>query len=188
MRINGFAVPAGQQEYVISYEIDKPSVTVEYPFGGEKLVPGETENIRWTAYGNESNNFTVEYSDNNGASWSLIDNNVPGSTRRLAWVVPAGITNGALIRVSRNGTSLTDRSDFNFTVLGSPVVTPNNVCEGAVQLTWAGVTGADSYDILQLVGDSMQWIGNTTSTSYLVKGLDKNKKVWLGVAAKNSAC
>ena len=185
IKVNGFAVPAGTQEYVISYEIDKPSIVVEYPSGGERLVPGETENIRWTAYGNEANNFTVEYSNNNGTNWSVIDNNVPASSRTIAWTVPGGITNAALMRVSRNGTVLTDRSNFNFTVLGSPVVAAANVCEGAVQLSWATIVGATSYDVLQLVGDSMQVIANTTTLSYLVKGLDKNTKTWLGVAAKN---
>jgi hypothetical protein len=73
MNVNGFAVPFGPQEYIINYEIIQPSVTVEYPFGGEKLVPGETENIRWSAYGNEANNFTIEYSGDNGSSWVTID-------------------------------------------------------------------------------------------------------------------
>ncbi|MEO6719815.1 MAG: S8 family serine peptidase [Ferruginibacter sp.] len=187
INVKGFAVPIGPQEYIISYEIDKPSVVVEYPFGGEKLVPGEIENIRWTALGNEANNFTVEYSGNNGANWSVIDNNVPNTARSLTWTVPAGITNAALTRVSRNGTALTGISNSNFTILGSPDVTAANVCEGAVQLTWGAVTGASSYDVLQLVGDSMQVIGNSTGVSYLVKGLDKNEKTWLGVAAKNGA-
>ena len=187
IRVNGFLVPAGVQEYIISYEIDKPSVKVDYPSGGEKLVPGETENIRWTAYGNEANNFTVEYSNNNGNSWSVINNNVPNTARRLAWPVPAALTNAALIRVSRNATGLTGSSNFNFTVLGSPVVVADNVCQGAVQLTWSTVAGATSYDVMQLVGDSMQVIANTTTLTYLVKGLDKNKKRWFGVAAKNAA-
>ncbi|MBL0356140.1 MAG: S8 family serine peptidase [Chitinophagaceae bacterium] len=34
--INGFNVPSGTQEYVVTYEIIKNAVTVEYPFVGEK--------------------------------------------------------------------------------------------------------------------------------------------------------
>ena len=188
ININGYAVPYAAQEYVVSYETDQPSVTVEYPFGGEKIVPGETENIRWSAYGNESNNFTIEYSVDNGSNWILIDNNVGAASRKYAWAVPAGIvSNLALIRVTRNGTSLTDQSDYTFTISGSPVVTATNVCEGAVQLDWLAVAGATSYDILKLVADSMQVIGNTASLNFLVKGLNKNVTAWFGVAAKNGA-
>ena len=186
INISGYAVPFGLQEYVISYEIVQSSVTVEYPFGGEKLVPGETENIRWSAYGNEANNFTIEYSVDNGANWVTIDNNVPAVSRKYTWAIPAAITtNQALVRVSRNGTLLTDVSDFNFTLLGSPVAVATNVCEGAVQLNWGTIAGATSYDILQLAADTMQVVANTTATTYIVKGLDKNKQAWLGVAAKN---
>ena len=186
ININGFTVPFGSQEYIISYEIVQASVTVEYPFGGEKLVPGETENIRWSAYGNEGDNFTIEYSADNGSNWVTINNNVASADRKFSWPIPLGlITNQALVRVSRNGTALTDQSDFNFTLLGSPVVAVTNVCEGAIQLDWGAIASATSYDILQLAGDSMQVIGNTTGTSWLVKGLNKNTTAWMGVATKN---
>ncbi|MEP7107303.1 MAG: S8 family serine peptidase [Ferruginibacter sp.] len=186
IHINGFAVPFGSQEYVISYEMVQPSVTVEYPFGGEKLVPGESEIIRWSAYGNEGNNFKIEYSVNNGINWTTIDNNVASASRKFSWLIPAGLnTNQALIRVSRNGTLSADQSNFNFTILGSPVVTAVNVCEGAIQLDWGSVAGATSYDILGLTGDSMKVIGNTTNISWLGKGLNRNSIAWLGVAAKN---
>ncbi len=184
--ITGYNIPFGPQEYVVAYEIIKNGVTVEYPFGGETWVPGETENIRWNAYGNESNTFTIEYSPNSGGSWTTIDNNVAATTRVYPWAVPAAATNAALIRVSRNGTALSDQSNFNFSILGQPTVTATNVCEGAVQLDWPAVTAASSYTILQLVNDSMQVIGNTSSNSYLITGLDKNKIYWLGVVAKNT--
>jgi hypothetical protein len=185
INVAGFSVPYGPQEYVISYEIVQTAVTVDYPFGGETLVPGETENIRWSAAGNESNTFTIEYSANNGTSWTAINNNVPATSRTFVWIVPATITNNALVRVSRNGTLLSGQSNFNFVILGQPVLTATNVCEGAVQLNWGAVSGATSYDILQLNGDSMKVIGNTNTTTFLVQGLDKNTTTWLGVAAKN---
>lgn len=186
INVNGTAVPFGPQEYIITYEIVQPSVTVEYPFGGETFVPGETENIRWVAYGNDANSFTIEYSINNGSSWLPIDNNVPAASRIYAWAVPASVTNTALIRISRNGTALTGQSAKNFVILGQPVVTTTKVCEGAVQLNWSAITSATGYDILQLTGDSMKVIGNTASTSYLITGLNKYNTYWFGVAAKNN--
>ncbi len=185
INVAGFSIPYGPQEYIVSYEIVQSAVTVEYPFGGETFVPGETENIRWTADGNEGNTFTIDYSINNAANWTIINNNVPAASRTFPWIIPAAVTNNALIRVSRNSSSLTGQSNFNFIILGQPVTTATIVCEGAVQLNWGAVSGALSYDVLQLTSDSMKVIGNSITNTFLVKGLDKNTTTWLGVVAKN---
>ncbi len=185
INVAGFSIPFGPQEYVISYEIIQPAVTVEYPSGGETLVPGETENIRWTATDNTTNTFTIDYSINNGATWTIINNSVAATAKTYAWTVPDIVTNSALIRVNRNSTLLTGQSNFNIVILPQPVVTATNLCEGAVQLNWSEVTGATSYDVLQLSGDSMQVIGNTSAATFMIENLNKNNSTWLGVAAKN---
>ena len=188
INVNGFTIPQGPQTYFLTYQVDMNSVTVEYPFGGETLVPGETENIRWTAYGNEANTFTVEYSDNNGSTWNAAgagSTTVAATARNFYWTVPATATNNYLVKVSRNATALTDKSDFKFTVLGQPFITGTVPCEGYVQLDWATVTSATSYDIFQLKGDSMDLIGNTAANSFLVQGLNGTTDYRFAVAAKN---
>ena len=185
LQVNGFNIPSGTQNYVVVYDTNTPSVFVEYPYGGEALVPGETETIRWTAYGNETNNFSVEFSDNNGSSWSAINSDVPNTSRSITWVVPSINTNTALIRVNRKGTALTGQSTNTFMLLPQPIPTAANVCEGAVQFSWANVAGATSYDVYRLDGDSMKIIGNTTANNYLITGLDKNKIYWFGIGCKN---
>ena len=187
INVAGYSVPFGAQNYVITYEIVQPGVTVEYPFGGETLVPGETENIRWSAEGNEANTFSIDYSVDNGVNWTMINNAVAADNRVLSWVIPVTVTKNALVRVSRNSSLLTGQSTFNFGILGQPVITATNVCEGSVQLNWGTIAGATGYDILQLSGDSMKVIGSTNSNDYMLLGLDKNTKNWLGVAAKNGS-
>jgi Subtilase family len=185
--VNGFAVPFGPQQYVLTYEIVNPSVTVEYPFGGEAWVPAAAETIRWSAYGNESETFSVEYSDDNGNNWTTLSSAVPASARSFVWSTgPATPTNTAMVRVKRNNTALSGQG-ASFTVLGQPQISTTNVCEGAVQLSWSAISTATSYDVLQLIGDSMQVIGNTASLSYVVKGLDKDTRYWLAVRAKNGS-
>ena len=185
INVAGFSVPFGPQDYVISYEIIKPSITVEYPFGGEPFVPGETENIRWSADGNEASTFSIDYSIDNGTSWTLINNNVAAGNRVFSWTIPSTVTKTALVRISGNTSLLTGQSSFNFGILGQPVINATNVCEGAIQLNWNAVAGATAYDILQLSGDSMKVVGNTVANNFLLFGLDKNTTTWLGVAAKN---
>ncbi|MES2430607.1 MAG: S8 family serine peptidase [Bacteroidota bacterium] len=183
--VNGFSIPFGKQGYVLTYEIVKQSIVVEYPFGGETLVPGEQETIRWNAYGSNGNQYTIQYSSNNGSSWTKLDSTISSTTRKFAWTVPATVTNSALIKISENNTSVTDQSDLNFSVLGQPVVTATSVCEGAVQLTWKTIAGATSYDVLKLNADSMLMINTVTDTTALVTGLNKNFSYWFGVRAKN---
>ncbi len=185
INVNGYKIPFGSQDYVLSYEMIEPDINVEYPYGGETLVPGETETIRWNAYDDNTSKFTLEYSTNNGTSWSLITDTAGAQTKTYNWTVPATVTNTALIRVSRNNTSLSATSVNTFTVLGQPVVTGTVVCEGAVQLSWPAISGAGSYDVVQFDKDSMKVVGNTSATSYLITGLDKTKAYWLGAVAKN---
>jgi hypothetical protein len=188
INIAGFAVPQEPQQYVVTYEVTNPGVTVEYPYGGETWVPGAVENIRWNAYGNEGNTFTVEYSENNGASWTTLSNAVPANARSYNWPTgPATPTDSALVRVTRNGTGLVGQSSRPFVVLGQPVVTATTVCDGAVQLNWAAVTNATGYDIMHISGDSMRVVGSTAGLSYLVKGLTASSNPhWLAVRAKTA--
>ncbi len=183
INVNAFALPYGPQEYVVTYQIDMNGITVEYPFGEEKMVPGEAETIRWSAYGDEGNTFTVEYFD--GTAWNTINNNVPAAALSCNWTVPATVNNNYKVRVSRNASAYTDESDFNFTVIGQPVVTVTIPCDGYAQLDWPAITGATSYDIWQLKGDSMTVIGNTSSLTYLISGLNSATTYWFGVSAKN---
>ncbi|MEO6253542.1 MAG: S8 family serine peptidase [Ferruginibacter sp.] len=183
LNVSAFAVPFGPQEYVLTYQMEMNGITVEYPFGGETLVPGVTEVIRWSAYGDETNSFTIEYFD--GTAWNLVNNNVAASARSYNWVVPATVSNNYLIRVSRNSSAYTDQSDVDFRVIGQPVVTATVPCEGFVQLDWPAINGASSYDIWQLKADTMAIIGNTSALTYLVPGLNSTTQYWFGVSAKN---
>lgn len=181
--VTGTEIPLGPQNYAIAYQVINPSVTVEYPFGAETLVPGETEYIRWTAFGGDVNTFTVEYSTDNGASWNTLSNTVSAVSRIYPWVVPATATSQALVRVTRNGTLYSDVSDYDFTILGQPAITLSNPCQGYAQLSWGAIAGATSYDIMMLRGDSMQAVANTASNSYLLGNLNRDSSYWLAVRA-----
>ncbi|MBS1933176.1 MAG: S8 family serine peptidase [Bacteroidetes bacterium] len=183
--VNGTSVATGTQNFVIAYEIINPSVTVEYPFGNETWVPGSTENIRWSAYGGTGNTFSIDYSTDNGSTWTNISNSVPDASRSYSWTVPNIATNNALIRVTRNNVGYSDVSDYDFTILGQPTITLTNPCQGYAQLSWAAIPSATQYEIMMLQGDSMQTIATTTNTSYTISGLNRDSTYWLTVRADN---
>src|SRR5579871_1731719 len=185
--VKGTSVPSGSQDYVVAYQIINPSVTVEYPFGNETWVPGETENIRWSAYGGDPNSFTIEYSVDEGSTWNTIINNVGSTTRSYAWTVPNIATNKALIRVTRNTVNYQDVSDYDFVILGQPTITLTNPCMGYAQLKWNTITSTTGYEIMMLKGDTMQTIASTTDTSYLLKGLSRDSSYWFTVRAMNGS-
>ncbi|MFT3826941.1 MAG: S8 family serine peptidase [Chitinophagaceae bacterium] len=183
--VRGTNIPFGPQHYIVTYEIINPNVTVEYPFGNETWVPGETETIRWSAYGGDANTFTIEYSTDNGVNWTVISNSVPSTSRTYAWVVPSTVTATALIRVTRNTSGYFDQSDFPFSILGAPTLTATATCPGYVQLNWTAVTGATGYEIMRLNGDTMQTIATTAGTTYLLQALNPYTSYWLAVRAVN---
>jgi Subtilase family/Secretion system C-terminal sorting domain len=183
LKVNGSTVPVGPQPFYIAYEILQPSVNVEYPYGTETWVPGQTEYIRWSAYGGDPNSFTLEFSIDGGSSWNTISNTIPSTSRSYAWTVPAVVTNNALIRITRNVVGYSDMSHYPFTILDQPVLTVTSSCPGYAQLNWNSITGADSYDIMKLSGDTMQVIGNTVDTSFLVTPLNKDSSYWFSVRA-----
>ncbi len=183
LKVNGSTVPVGPQPFYVAYEILQPSVNVEYPYGSETWVPGQTEYIRWSAYGGDPNSFTLEFSSDGGSSWNTISNSIPSTSRSYAWTVPAVVTNNALIRITRNVAGYSDMSHYPFTVLNQPVLTVTSSCPGYAQLNWNTITGADSYDIMKLSGDTMQVIGNTVDTTFLVTPLNKDSSYWFSVRA-----
>jgi len=180
INITGYNVPAGPQPFVLTWQYIQPSVIVEFPFGNERMLPGELEIIRWNAYGGEPNTFKAELSSDNGSTWTLIQDNIPSAQRELNWQ-PGTITNQGLIRITRNNTAYSGVNSSPFTVLGAPAVSVSNPCRGYAQLDWAAVPSADSFDIMQLKGSTMQKVGNTTGTSYLLAGLNPDSSYWLAV-------
>jgi hypothetical protein len=182
--VQGPGIAKGPQNYVVVYQVIKPGVTVEYPFGEETLVPGETDIIRWNASDANTNTFTIEYSLNNGGSWITIDNNVPATSRSYFWTAPASLaTTSALIRVSRNNTAYTDVSDYSFVVLDTTnvIVTDTTAFAGNARLVWSSIPSATSYDVMMLRGKNMQVIANTTNTSYSLNGLSVDSSYWVAV-------
>lgn len=183
--VTGANIPSGPQQYVIVYQVIQPSITVEYPSGGETWVFNEPETIRWNAYDGGTDSFAIEYSRNNGATWAGVDT-VHGSLRLCTWIKPDTIaTNEALIRVRRMVSGVSGTSPNTFTMLGQPVLTITNPCTGYLQLDWGLVPLATSYEILLLKGDSLQVIGNTNVNIYLLSGLQPAGSYWVAVRALN---
>ena len=183
LSVNGFSVPFGPQDYYVTYEFTTDSLTVTYPIGGESVVPGEFEYIRWDTYGN-SGLFTLQYSIDNGNNWSTISTSASGSNRYYAWNQTLPPTDQALIRVGRAG--IYDQSDAPFTVVAVPEnVNVDWICPDSILVSWDAVSGATSYEVSMLGTEYMDSMTTTTNTSAII--INPNPAItdsWFSVCAK----
>ncbi len=179
--VNGFQVPLGKQEYYVVYEFLTDSIKVTYPNGGEGIVPGETELIRWDAFGN-SGTFNVRYSANNGSTWNNIVTGLPSAQRYYSWNVPIVLSDQVIVEVSRNGIS--DVSDTMFTIMRAPGgLHVTFVCPDSIGLAWTALTGATGYTVSMLGTKYMDPVGSTTATSFTIHGIDPAVDHWVSVNA-----
>ncbi|OSZ80094.1 hypothetical protein CAP36_02195 [Chitinophagaceae bacterium IBVUCB2] len=190
LRVIGEAITTGPtQTYSLSWDIEQPYIEVIYPNGGEKFNPSTSQVITWDNAGITGNQ-TVEYSLDNGGTWNIISSSVPSFTTRLSWTPPAGTNTGiALIRVSSG--SLSDNSNANFSILGTPALNAPAVgCTGGeVAYTWPAVANATQYDLYRLdaaTGDFVILASDIMGTSYTATSLPVGSTIWASLVSKNN--
>lgn len=190
VHVAGTSVPVGgPQSYYVVYDIVPVSTAITFPTGGEKMIPGDVANISWDSYGNTSNTFNIDYSTDNGSSWSSIASNVAANLRMYNWTVPATVTNQALVRITKNGVGEVSTSGA-FTVLGAPQLNLSAVqCEGYISVDWTSVAGATGYEVMKLQGDEMVSVATVSNAvnTYSIGGLSKDSVYWVTVRAINGA-
>lgn len=179
--IDGFLVPQGPQKYYLVYEFLDESITVTYPIGYEGFVPGETETIRWDAYG-VNGTFTMEYSIDNGSNWNTVSTTIPAAQRHYNWTVPTALTGQAKVRISRG--SISGQSTESFSIIGLPTgISVDWACPDSVRLVWNPVPGAIAYEVSKLGTMYMDSVAYSTTTDAIVTGTNPNTGHWFSVRA-----
>ena len=184
IKIKGFQVPQGPQTCYVVWEAFDDGVELTYPIGGEGLVPGEGELVRWDAYGT-TGTFDLEYTLDGGASWNTMTTNLPGDSRYYNWTVPSTTTGEVMVRVTRNGMS--DESDAFLSIVRLPLsLNIDWICPDSLQISWNPAIDATSYDIFQLGSKYMDSIGTTTATSFVVQGTNPFAEDWFSVRSRGA--
>ncbi len=120
---------------------DIKSLQVTYPNGGEFLQADSIRNITWTA-GNVAN-VKIEFSSNNGVSWSTIVNSTPAAALTYAWTIPDNYTSNGKIKISDADfptENLSDESNSVFSISTLRLISPNGgeslTANSLVPITW----------------------------------------------------
>lgn len=179
--VTAFNIPVGPQDYYIVYEVITEKLQVTFPNGGEKLVPGEVLPIHWDAV-NAFGTFSLEYSVDNGATWTLIGSASSAATN-LNWAVPNNISGECLVRIT-NGSSV-DVSDNTFSIASQVSgITVTQVCPDAITVTWDALTDATEYDVYLLGDRFMEVVGTTSDTTFSIPITNPEEDHWIALAAR----
>ena len=166
------------QEFFLVYDIIPESLRLTSPIGDERLWNTistlDTGYIEWDSYGGPANTFTLEFSSDDGANYNVLSATIPATDRVYSWIIPDIATEKARIRLTKNGTALTQTSG-PFIITNMPVdsLTPTQ-CPGYIQLGWRPVIGATDYEAMMLRGDEMVSMGTTTNLNFTFSGLSKD--------------
>jgi hypothetical protein len=179
--IEGFSIPQGPQSYALVWEFITDDVILTYPVGGESLVPGDSEVIRWDAFGTDGT-FLLQVSMDNGSNWDTIIAELPGEERFYLWTVPPAITGKALLSITKG--SSVSITEAPFSIIGVPCNFEINwACEEFVHLSWSPVMGATSYEILTLGEKYMEPLETTTNNSVIALDPNIDTDTWFSVRA-----
>lgn len=181
IRVKGTSV-LGSQPFAVTGRLEANSLHIEAPFGGEIYEAGENMFIQWDCDNAYGSGFVLEFSSDNGSSWSPITTKGPAD-RNHFWTVPANITRQARIRVSHQGSLASDQS-MAFTIGTRPgSFTATVACEGYADLSWNSVTDATKYRIYKKSGPAMMLVDSSLTNTHLMGGLTPGFQELIGVSA-----
>lgn len=97
--------------------VSEQPIYAAFPNGGETFRTLNPTKIYWGS--SLTGNVNLEFSTNNGISWTVIQNNIPAQQREYNWTIPyIGYTNQAKIRVLDSGNpAVGDTSDAAFRII-----------------------------------------------------------------------
>ena len=157
--------PVHRRTIPIRVQFIPNAVRVTQPNGGEIWVQGQTKQIKWAKTGDVSN-VRVEYSTNNGSTWTTVNASVPAATGSLNWTVPATPTIQGRARVAwvDSLTTILDASDAAFTISGPTALIATTPDSLRAVVAYGNNTGFDTLRISNSGTVTLTW--STTGTAW----------------------
>ncbi len=166
-----FGTPSdiSDNNFTITNQVVK-SITITSPVGGEVWDANTSKLITWSAVG--VSNVKLEFTTNNGLSWTTIENSIP-NTGSYSWAVPNTQSTQCKIRISDVSGNPSSESPNTFTIRPAASITlisPNGneiIRAGqSYNITWTAV-GIDNVKIEYTTNSSaaiVEWKTIVSST------------------------
>ena len=167
IKVNSSQALSGQKFHLI-YQWDyKSSFEWVYPTASDNMPAyDQLSYFRWES--TFTDNGSLEISYDNGATWSLIDNQVDLEKGYYQWTPPE-VNTLAQARIVTNESSFTTPT---FT-LSRPIDAQVGFnCSDSVLLIWNNHPGVESYNIFTLGEKYLKTIANTTDTAFMFSKAD----------------
>ncbi|MEW5841695.1 MAG: hypothetical protein AB1775_00375, partial [Bacteroidota bacterium] len=149
------------------------TIKVVLPNGGETLAEGSSYQIQWTGTGTFL--VRIQYSIDNGTSWSLVKDSVKNTGAYTWFPIPNTVSSQCLVQVSSLDGVSSDASDNVFSIvknsnkslrITSPVGGETWQAGTSAQITWYS-SGIDSVKIDYTIDNGQNWnvISNSTKNT-----------------------
>jgi len=143
-------------------------ITITSPNGGENWRAYRNRDITWASSGT-SGTVNIEYSINNGSSWSEVIDSIP-DTGAYSWTIPNTPSDSCLVRITDTDGSPSDTSDGVFTILPASItiVSPNGgeewQADSTYNVTWTSIGTIGFIKIKYSANNGSDWTNITTGT------------------------
>ncbi len=121
-----------------------PFITITSPDGGEDWQVDSSHDITWTS-SNTSRGVKIEYSTNNGSSWSDIITSIP-DTGAYSWTIPDTSSDSCLVRITDTTGSPADTSNSIFSI-SSPSAIPFSKLPRTYSMDVKAITAGNQFEI-----------------------------------------
>jgi photosystem II stability/assembly factor-like uncharacterized protein len=171
VRISNFLDPANADTSDLSFSI--VSLNLTNPVTSVNWAAGSIQNIAWTSGG--ISNVSIDYSINNGETWTTIVDNFPADSSSYEWLVPQSSSLQALIRIrdAQNPDIFSQSPLFNIYILKltSPIGEENWQAGTQKNITWTS-ENISNVRLQYSINDGLSWISinnfaNAESGSYI---------------------
>ncbi len=154
-----------QPNYISDVSDANFSINMVYvisPDGGESYVVNSLQNVKWKVH-NSVNNLRLEYTTNNGTSWSIVENSIPAATLNYNWTIPNTPTSQARIRlIDVDNSAVLDESNNMFAIGSILLTSPDGFERWKVgsthSITWNNISTVPNVDIDYSTDNGLTWI------------------------------
>jgi hypothetical protein len=186
LRIADVDYPTVSDTSDAAFEIYTGTLKLLDPNGGEELIAGLTCNVQWQIIDGNVVDVLLDYSTNNGSSWTTIDT-VPSNTGSYSWLVPQEDSNQCLIKISdADHPTVKDTSNNVFTIetrildLQSPNGSEELISDTTHEISWQSQGNIENVILEYSINNGSDWttidtVQNTGSYPWLVPRQSTNQ-------------